>query len=230
MANGKIVNTPAQKAIHSSFISFLKFDKLADFDVINFRALSAKLRLADGRAIFDDFAINSDAGDWALKGAVGFDALMNMTVSNKLTKGMSDPIVKTLDAGKSALKNVLQGTAAGAAVAGMVDNVNLVPRDNNGRITLTFGLGGLVSGPKVTGMGFGAGTTQKQQAAPTPQQSIKQQVTQVIQEKKQEVVQQVEQKKAEVQQTIEQEKQRAAEEIRRQEEEAKKKLGGFLKR
>jgi hypothetical protein len=234
MASGRIEKTPVQTAIQSSFVKFLKSDRLGNCEVINFRNLAAAIRLADGNAIVEDLRIPSDAGDWLVKGKVGFDALMNMAVSTKLTKEISARLLAAEGTAKSVAKGaatkLLQGTRF-AGAENMLDNVNGIPRDNEGRVTLKFGLGGPVGGPRVTGLGFGEGATgspARQQA--TPRQSVQQKVQQVVTEKKQEVIQQVEDTKAEAQQRLEQEKQRAQEELRKREAEAKKKLGGLLKR
>jgi uncharacterized protein involved in outer membrane biogenesis len=227
MAEGKIVYPSFQKAMQSSFAQFLKIDKLGGSDAINFRNLAATLTLANGNVIVENLSIPSDAGDMLVKGKVGFDAVMNMAVSTKLPKEVSSRLLAVEGTARSAAKGaaskLLQGTQFAGAAAGMLDNVSRIPRDNEGRVPLKFGLDGPVAGPRLNGLGFGEGTTGPKSAQPasasTPQQSVKQ----IAQEKKQEVVQQVQEKKAEVQQKVEQEKQVVKDEV-------KKKLGGLLKR
>ena len=191
MANGKIINTPVQQAAQNSFAQFLKTDKLGSLEVINFKSLAAAIHIADGNAVVDELKILSDAGDWTVKGNVGFDALMNMAVATKLTKEMSARLTGAEGAVKSAVKSAaskyLQGTQY-AGATGLLDNVDLVPRDRDGRVTLRFGLGGPVAGPKISGLAFGEGTAGKGAApAPasrqpsTPQQAVQQKVNQVKQ-------------------------------------------------
>jgi hypothetical protein len=210
MANGKIVNAPAARVASSSFASLLKTDKLGSLDIINFRDLATKVRLSSGRALFDDLKIASDVGDWQAKGSVGFDALMDMAVSTKLSKEISNRILAVEGKAKGLAKNALQGTKF-AAAAGILDNINVIPRDNEGRVTLKFGLGGMVANPKIASIAFGEGTvaggsTQPQAPAKQP----------VIEEKKQEVQQKVEQAKVNVEEQIKQK--------------AREKLQGLFKR
>jgi hypothetical protein len=225
MANGKIENAPFARATSSSFAKFLKIDKLGSFDVINFRDLGASIRLANGQAIFDNVKILSDVADWEAKGMVGFDALMDMTVTSRLGKQISGRLLAAEGAVKGGLKNVLGKTQL-AGAAGLLDNMNMIPRDPDGRVTLKFGLGGPVANPKVTGLAFGAGSTGTgEQKAATPQQQVGQQVQQAVEEKKQEVLQKVEEKKEEVLQKVEEETKKAEEQVQQK---AKDKLKGLL--
>jgi DNA-binding transcriptional MerR regulator len=205
MADGKIVNAPVTKAMGSAFAGFLKTDKLGSLDVINFRDLAAAVHLANGSALFDNLKLKSEIGDWSAKGSIGFDALMNMAVATRLSKAVSDKIVELENRLKGGLINQAQGKGTAlAAVAGLLNQVNLVPRDNEGRVTLKVGLGGLVASPKISSLAFGEGTaggTTEQQPA-TPQQQVQQEVKQQVEEKKQEVRQKVEQKKEEVKEEV----------------------------
>jgi uncharacterized protein involved in outer membrane biogenesis len=222
MASGKIVNAPAAKVMSSSFASFLKTSKIGNFDEINFRDLSATIRLANGQAIFDNLKIMSDVSDWDVKGVVGFDALMNMTVSSRLNKDISGKLLAAENAVKGGLKTALGNTQL-AGAAGLLGNMNLVPRDGEGRVTVKCMLGGPVADPKVTGLAFGAGTTgAAQQKAATPQQQAREKVQQVVEQKKEEVKQAVEEKKEEAKQEVKQ----AEEQVKQK---AKNKLKGLLR-
>ncbi|MBN1127860.1 MAG: hypothetical protein JXA71_02665, partial [Chitinispirillaceae bacterium] len=119
-------------------------------------------------------------------------------------------------------KNVLGNTQL-AGAAGLLDNMNLLPRDSDGRVTLKFGLGGPVASPKVTGLAFGAGSTGSGgHNAATPQQQVREQVQQKVEEKKQEIQQKVEEKKEEVREEVK----KAEEQVKQK---AKDKLKGLLK-
>jgi hypothetical protein len=218
MASGKIVNAPAAKVMSSSFASFLKSGTIGNFDEINFRDLGATIRLANGQAIFDNLKMASDVSDWDVKGVVGFDALMNMTVSSRLNKSISGKLLAAEDALKGGLKTALGNTQL-AGAAGLLGNMNLVPRDGEGRVTVKCLLGGPVANPKVTGLAFGAGTTgATQQKTATPQQQVTQKVQQAVEQKKEEVKQVVEEKKEEAKQEVkkveEQVKQKAKDRLR----------------
>jgi uncharacterized protein involved in outer membrane biogenesis len=197
MANGKLVNAPAARVASSSFTNFLKSDKVGNLDVINIRDLAASVRLANSQAIFDNLKIMSDVADWSAKGKVGFDALMDMAVSSRFNKDLSGRLLAVEGAVKSGVKGVLEKTQF-AGAAGLLDNMNMIPRDNDGRVTLKFGLGGPVGSPKLTGLAFGEGTTGgAAQKTTTPQQQVREKVQQAVEEKKQEIQQKVEQKKEE---------------------------------
>jgi uncharacterized protein involved in outer membrane biogenesis len=198
MADGKIVNAPVTRAVSSSFTKFLKTDKLGNFDDMKISDLAAKIRLADGRALFDDLKIKSNIGDWAAKGYVGFDALMDLVVSTRLSPELSGRLLAAEGAVKNIAKGMLGKTQL-AGAAGLLDKTNLVPRDKENRVTLKFGLGGPVASPKATSLAFGegaAGTSAQQQ--PTPKQQVQEQVQQKVQQVQQQAKQVVEQKKEEV--------------------------------
>ena len=189
MADGKIVNAPATRAMGAAFGNFLKTDKLGGFDVVNFRDLVAKIRLSNGRALFDDLKLRSDFGDVNAKGSVGFDALMDMAVSTRLSRAISDNILNVENNAKNALKSKVGGTAL-AGLAGMLDKVDVIPRDKEGRVTLRFGLGGPVSRPALSSLAFGEGTAGGGSAMaqqPAPKQQVQQQAGQKKNEVKQEI-------------------------------------------
>jgi hypothetical protein len=188
---------------------------VGNFDVINFRDLGATIRLANGQAIFENLKIMSDIADWDARGKVGFDALMDMTVSSRLGKELSGRLLAAESAVKGGLKNVLGNTQL-AGAAGLLDNMNLIPRDNDGRVTLKFSMGGPVANPKITGLAFGAGTTGAAAAKPaTPQQQVREQVQQRVEEKKQEI-----------QQKVKQEVKKAEDQVKQK---VKGKIGGLLR-
>jgi hypothetical protein len=128
-----------------------------------------------------------------------------MAVSTKLSKEISSRILAVEGTAKGLAKNALQGTKF-AAAAGILDNISMIPRDNEGRVSLKFGLGGLVASPKISSIAFGesAGSGNSTQ----PQASAKQQVQQQAQQQ--------------VQQKVEQIKQNTEEQLRQ-------KIGGKLK-
>jgi uncharacterized protein involved in outer membrane biogenesis len=222
MASGRIENAPAAKVASSSFASFLKTSSVPKFDVINIKDLGAKIHLANGQAVFENLKIISDVADWEAKGKVGFDALMDMAVSSRLNKEISGKLLAAESAVKGGLKSALGGTQL-AGAAGLLNNMSLIPRDGEGRVTLKFGLGGPVAQPKVTGVAFGAGTTgAAQQKAATPQQQVREQAKQVVEQKKEEVKQVVEEKKEEAKQEVK----KAEEQVKQK---AKNKLRGLLK-
>jgi hypothetical protein len=212
MASGRIENAPFQKVMQSEFTRLLKTDKIGNFNVMNFRDLGATIRLANSRALFDDLKIHSDIGDWAARGSVGFDALMDMAVSTHLSKEISDRLIAATEGvAKGAAKKFLQGSQ----FAGLVDNLNLFPRDKDGKIPIDFKLGGPVAKPQVTSIGFGQASAQPasaQQSAAKP--PIQQQATQAVQQKKQEVEQQVQQTKQVIKKDEELLKQKAQEKLK----------------
>jgi hypothetical protein len=200
MANGKLVKAPVAGAVGTAFSSLLKTDKLGSLDNMSFRDLAANIHLSNGRALFDNLKLASDIGDWSAKGSVGFDAIMDMAVSTRLSKAVSDKIVELENKAKGALLGKAQGTAL-AGVAGLLGSVSLIPRDNEGRVNLKFGLGGLVSNPKIASLAFGAGSSgsaAQQPATPKQQvqQEVKKQVEQKVEEKKQEVKQEIQKQAA----------------------------------
>jgi uncharacterized protein involved in outer membrane biogenesis len=197
MANGKLVKAPVTSIMGETLAKFLKTDKVGSLDNIGFRDLSTMVRLADGKALFDNLKLQSDIGDWSAKGSVGFDALMDIAVSTRLSRTLSDEILKIENTAKNTLKNRASGTVL-AGLAGLLDNVNVIPRDNEGRVTLKIGLGGLVAKPAISSISFGAGNADNgtaEQQTVTPKQQVQQQIEKQVENK-------VEQKKEEVKQEI----------------------------
>ncbi|MBN2189340.1 MAG: hypothetical protein JW699_07785, partial [Chitinispirillaceae bacterium] len=92
-----------------------------------------------------------------------------------------------------------QGGAILAGLAGVLGSTNLIPRDNEGRVNLKIGLGGLVSNPKIASLAFGPGTTGTAAQQPaTPKQQVQQQIEKQVEKK-------IEQKKQDIQQELQKE-------------------------
>ncbi len=96
----------------------------------------------------------SDLGDWKARGSIGFDAVMDMAVSTRLSKQVSGKILALEGGVKGVAKSLLAGTQL-ASAAGFIDNLSLIPHDNEGRISLKFALTGPVDEPKVGSLDFG---------------------------------------------------------------------------
>ena len=154
MADGKLENTPVQKTAAAALAAFLKSDKFAGINPITFKELSASVRIASRRAYIDELQIMSDLGDWKARGSIGFDAYMDMAVSTRLSKQASGKILALEGGVKGAAKSLLAGTQL-ASAAGLLDNLSLIPHDNEGRISLKFALMGPVDEPKVGSLDFG---------------------------------------------------------------------------
>jgi hypothetical protein len=154
MKDGRLQNTPIQNTAAAAMRAFLKSDNLEGIDPVYFKELGASVRIADGRAFIDELKIRSDLGDWNARGSVSFDADMDMAVSTRLSKAASAGVLAVEGAAKGAAKNLLAGTQL-AAAAGLLDNVSLIPHDNEGRISLTFVLSGPVASPRAGSLAFG---------------------------------------------------------------------------
>jgi hypothetical protein len=154
MAEGRLENTSFQKTAATAIRAFLQSDHFEGINPINFSELSASVRIANGRAFIDEMKILSDLGDWKAEGSIGFDAGMNMAVSTRLSKQVSGKILDIEGAAKGAAKSLLAGTQL-AAAAGLLDNLSLIPHDNDGRISLRFTLLGPISAPQVGSLAFG---------------------------------------------------------------------------
>lgn len=180
MTNGSIAHSLLLKRLAGVVEKFLSIKD------ITFKNLSAGMHVENSMVQIEKMAMASNAGDWDIGGAVGFDAALNLTVSNRLTKRASASVLKLQGSGKNLLKGLAQGTKYSGLASNMVDNVG-IPTDKQGRITLKMGLNGPISDPKAKFIGFGegsGGTSQK------PRQSVKKQVTKkvkaAIDQKKQE--------------------------------------------
>lgn len=199
LSNGKISNS----LILSRISGILK--KFVDLEDITFRNLKTTLRIENETVFFDDFKMQSDnAGDWELGGNVGFDAKLDMNINHRMTKSASEKVLAVQNSSKSKLKGLLQGTKLDAA-SGLLDNVG-IPSDNEGRITLKIAVDGTASDPKPSFAGFGEGSGGS--SSSTPQQSVKEQVTQKAKDA-------IEQNKAKVEQKISEGSQKVKEEIKK---------------
>jgi hypothetical protein len=236
IGDGKIANSLIAKRLGGVIEKFLKLDD------ITFRDLNAKLNIVNERVSFQQCDIQAlEAGEWDVKGDVGFDASLGLTIKNRLSKTVSQKALGLQNKGKDALKGLLGGTQF-AGAAGIIDNAG-IPSDNEGRITLLLGLEGTASDPKARFIGFGEGSGGQSPAA--EKSSVKQQLQEkaqaVIDSKKEELEAKLaeEKKKAEalVQQKLEEQnlqdeakKVLDAENARKQAEELKKKAGSALKK
>ncbi|MDG5816706.1 AsmA family protein [Chitinispirillales bacterium ANBcel5] len=178
-------------------------ERFIEIDDVNFRRLSASLRLDKGNMIFDDLQILSDYGDWAASGTVGLDTELDMKVSNRLSERASRSVLSVQNTGRDALKNLLSGTALSSAT-NILDDVG-IPSDAQGRVTVKMDLGGNLSDPKVAFAGFGEGSAPAQQQQPRP--SVRERATEQIQ-------QTVDQKREQLEERLEREKRRAEEQVR----------------
>ncbi len=154
LTDGKLENTPFQKTASAAIGAFLKSDKLEGINPITFKELNSSIRIATGRAYIDELKILSDLGDWKARGSVGFDAGLDLAVSTRLSKAMSGKLLAVEGAAKGAAKNLLAGTQL-AGAASLLDNLSLIPHDNEGRISLKFALSGPADNPRVGNIDFG---------------------------------------------------------------------------
>ena len=227
IANGKIANSLILKRLSGVMEKFLSIDD------ITFRDLSAQLHIANQRVSFESLRLQSNvAGDWDAKGDVGFDASLAVNVNTKLTRSVSERVLAVQGGLKSSGKNLLGGLLGGqlgAAASGLIDQVG-IPTDKDGRITLKLALGGTASDPKASFVGFGEGSGAVSQ--PKQQPSVKEQVTEkvqdVLQQNKEAVQQKLNDERAklqtEAQKTVQEQKQNLESEAKKQEELLKKKL------
>lgn len=199
LANGKISNSLILNRI-SGILS--KFIEVKDID---FRNLKTTLRIEDETVYFDDFTLQSDlAGDWELRGNVGFDAGLDMNIDHRMTKAASQKVLAVQNTSKSKLQGLLQGTKLSSA-SGLLDNVG-IPSDAEGRITLKIALTGTASDPKPSFSGFGKGSSSS--SAVSKQQTPKEQVTQKVKST-------IEQNKATVEKKLTEQKQKLQEELKK---------------
>jgi hypothetical protein len=198
MADGKIVNSIVLQRLAGVLEKFVKIEDL------QFRDMKAIMHIENEQAIFNSFQIFSGIGDWDIKGAVGFDASLALNVNNRLPREISQKLLSVQDGGKNLVKGLLQGTKL-ATASSLVDDIG-IPSDRDGRVTVKMGLGGTVADPKASFSGFGEGSAQ--QASQDPQKSVKEQVTQKVQEVVKENTEMIQQK-------LEAERQAAAAEAQR---------------
>ncbi|HEX3018932.1 MAG TPA: AsmA family protein [Chitinispirillaceae bacterium] len=179
LANGKISNSVILSRISGILGKFI------DVKDIEFRNLKTTLRIEDQTVYFDDFKLQSDvAGDWDLRGDVGFDASLNMNIDHRMTKDASQKVLTIQNSSKSKLQGLLQGTKLSSA-SGLLENVG-IPSDNEGRITLKIAITGSASDPKPSFSGFGKGSSGSSEVSQpqTPKQQVTQQVKNVIEQNK----------------------------------------------
>ncbi|HLV30973.1 MAG TPA: AsmA family protein [Chitinispirillaceae bacterium] len=211
--NGKISNSLILAKISD------KIEKFISIDDINFRDLSTILLIADEKVLFEKLSIRSQSsGDWDAKGSVGFDAGLDMNITNKLTKGVSSKILSVQKSGKEALKGLFQGTKLGSAATNLIDDTG-IPSDKDGRITVKLALSGTASEPKVSFDGFGEGD----KSGTAIDKQVK---TKVVEEVKETLMQ----KKQELENKLEEEKKKAEEELRKKAQEQKAEIDKEIKK
>jgi hypothetical protein len=189
---------------------------------IAFRKLHNKITVKDETVTLDDFTFDSKEGDWLVRGTVGFNAVMNMNLSDKLTPPLSGQLLSgqkkasgAAQKGVSAVAGKL-GAAGGlvqsAADAGM--EAVSIPADKQGRVTMNIGLAGPVDSPQPRWNGFGAPGDKEgpkaQAAKSSPKQQAKQQAQQQVQRKTQEVKAQAAQQVQKAAEPVKQEVNKAA--------------------
>lgn len=230
MLEGKIVNTPFSKSIAQTAQNFTKGASIGNLESINFNNLSANFKLQNGKAIIENLKFLSDAGDWNAKGAIGFDASTDITVLNKLTRSVSSQILKVEDQAKSAAKGLLGSDIANS----ILGNMNLIPRDPEGRVTVKFLIGGTIPKPVITGFGFSSEGASGAQSNQSPQHNLQNQVQQKVDNLKSDAAEKAAQEKArleaEMRQRAEQEKAALEQQRKAQENQLKQKAADKLKK
>lgn len=221
LANGKISNSLILSRVSGILNKFI------DVKDISFRNLKTTLRINNETVFFDEFDLQSDmAGDWKLRGSVGFDAGLDMFIDHRMTKSSSDKVLAVQNSSKSKLQGLLQGTKLSAA-SDLLDNVG-IPSDNEGRITLKIAVGGTASDPKPSFTGFGEGS--KSTSSNEQQQTPKAQVTQKVKDTVEKSKATVEKKVAEETKKLEQELKQKLPVTKDQEEKLKKQATEKLKK
>lgn len=227
VTNGKIANSLAVKKLSGVVEKFVKIND------ITFRDLSAQLKIANANVLVENLRILSMVGDWDANGAIGFDSKLALQVTNRLTKPMSDDLLKIQGGGKSVLKGLLKGSQYSGVVNNVIDNVG-IPVDREGRITLKMALAGLASAPQASFIGFGAGEAGSAKSAASPKQQLTAKAKELIDQKKAVIEQKLTEEKQKVEEqlkSITQEQQPAVEAKKEQAKEViKKGLGGKLKK
>ena len=186
-------------------------EKFIAIKEVNFKELSAAVHVENSMADIRNMGVTSDVGDWDVGGTVGFDASLNLTVANRLTKKASSSLLKVQGSGKNLLKGLAQGTKYSGLASKVIDDVG-IPTDKQGRITLKMGLSGPVSNPRASFLGFGAGSVRKSEP---PAAKAKKQIT-----KKAKAA--IDQKKQEAQRRLTEEREKAQAQVRQKAQQQKK--------
>ena len=224
--NGKISNSLIVNRMSGVVEKFVKIDD------ITFRDFSALMKIKDERVFFETFKIQSNtAGDFEVKGNVGFDASLAAEIDNRLSKQVSSKVLSLQSGGKDALKGLLKGTQL-AGASSLIDQVG-IPADNEGRVTLRVGLQGTASNPKASFLGFGSGKAASGAAQPTVKQQVSEKVKDVLEQKKQEVKAQVNKEVEKAGEKLQSEIQKKAPgldaEVKKKEEQLKKNVSKLKK-
>lgn len=226
VSNGKISNSLIVNRMSGVVEKFVKIDD------ITFRDFSALMKIKDERVFFETFKIQSNtAGDFEVKGNVGFDASLAAEIDNRLSKQVSSKVLSLQSGGKDALKGLLKGTLL-AGASSLIDQVG-IPADNEGRVTLRVGLQGTASNPKASFLGFGSGKAASGAAQPTVKQQVTEKVKDVVEQKKQELKTQVTREVEKAEEKLHGEIQKKAPgldaEVKKQEEQLKKNVSKLKK-
>ncbi len=228
LADGKITGGSILDAVSRTVGKFYELKDI-EFDDMKIRA-----RIENEKVYFDEFDIDSRlAGNWGVGGGVGFDATLDLTLSNQLPESISSKILGVQQKGKSAVKNLLGGVPGGDIASGLVDQGG-IPVDNDGRVVLLIGLKGPAARPGPTFEGFG-GDKRPGEAGESPKEVVtkkikeevekaKEKARQEVRKQKEKVEQEVKQRKEAVEKKVEKEVEQKKEEVTEKKEEAVDKL------
>lgn len=183
--NGKIKSNLLLKKI-TPVIETISLEK---FESIDFRKMNFSGRVENEKVYLDKVTLNSNVGDFAGNGILGFDASYDFKIDDRLTYKTSQNIIRYQNKGKNVAKQGI-GSLIGknsTIVSGLLDGAG-IPADRQGRVTVKFGIRGDASNPDVYFIGFGDGVTQKQKKpSDTIKKNIKNETKKLVTQEKRKI-------------------------------------------
>ena len=147
MKSGTVDNSLIVNRLSTAVEKFIKIDN------ITFQDLSSTCVIARKKFIIQDLKLKSNTGDWRAYGTIGFNSNISLKIKNRLTKPMSQQVIKVESGGKSILKGLLRGTRYARTAEKIINNVH-IPTDREGRVTLKLSLEGTTDNPVAKFNGF----------------------------------------------------------------------------
>ncbi|MBD3322162.1 MAG: AsmA family protein, partial [Chitinivibrionales bacterium] len=207
-------------------------DKFYAMGPVEFQDMKVEATIDNGKVFLKDLDMASSFGDWYAEGTIGFDASLDIALSNRLTKRHSKPVAKMEGEARGAAKKGLQAAAGAAGLSQYVDAGSVVDGfgsylDKDGRATLELGIKGTVAKPSFTApklVRFSGGKKQDKK----PQELIADKMKEELEKKKKEAEElarkQIEEQKRKAQELAAKKKAEAAKKAKEEAKKAEKKV------
>jgi hypothetical protein len=122
---------------------------------LTFDTLRTMLRVDTGTVLVDTLSMEAPTGRWFAHGMADLDGVLDLIVTNRLPAALSRKVLNLAGSVDELLAETVEGTLLSEVFGAL--GAGKVPTDEQGLVSLRFGIEGTASDPAVRFLGFGPG-------------------------------------------------------------------------